>query len=78
MTTMNAAKLRQLDTAHNTKILSLLNPGQTYKTWCYAAQKYATVARTADGFSVKLGRKAETMTLERAVKAIVTAHQGKA
>ena len=73
---MDATKLRQIDIAHNTKVLGLLKPGQTYKTWCYAAQKWATVFCTVEGFSVKIGRKAETMTLSAAVDAIVTAHQG--
>lgn len=75
---MDAAKLRQLDTDHNAKVLGLLNPGQTYKTWCYVAQKYATVFRTAEGFSVKIVGKAQTMTLDAAVEAIVNAHQGAA
>lgn len=73
---MTTAKLRQLDIAHNTTLLGLLKPGQTYRTWCYAVQKYATVQKTAEGFSVQIGRSAETMTLERAVEAIVAAHQG--
>jgi hypothetical protein len=74
---MDATKLRQLDTDHNAKVLGLLNPGQTYKTWCYVAQKYATVIRIAEGFSVKIVGKAQTMTLDAAVEAIVNAHQGK-
>lgn len=73
---IDANRLRQMDTDHNTKILGLMKPGQTYKTWCYAAQKYATVFCMVEGFSVRIGRKAETLPLAAAVESIVAAHHG--
>lgn len=75
---MTAERIRQLDINHNTEILSLLNDGQQYKTWCYAKQGWAIVNRVDGSLIVKVPgiRKAQSMSIADAVTAIVTAHQG--
>jgi len=75
---IDANRLRQIDTDHNTKVIRLLQPGQEYKTWCYAKQGWAKVARTDSGLLVKLPgqRKAQPMELAATVQAIVDAHHG--
>lgn len=75
---MVSNKVRAIDTAHNTKVLSLMGEGQQYKTFCFAAQGWAVVTRTAAGFLVKApkARKAQPMTMAQAVDAIIVASHG--
>lgn len=73
---ISAAKLRQLDIDHNTKVLSLMTDEQQYKTECYAIGKWVTVTRRGDVFTVKAGRSVQSLSLADAVTFLVDSHAG--
>lgn len=73
---MTPNNIREIDARHNTKVLSLMVESHEYKTWCYVAQKWVTVTRQGDQYTVKMGRKSYTFDIAGAVNFIITASHG--
>lgn len=70
--------VRERDAQYITATLTGLQDGQECGHWCYEANGWAKITRVGEALVVKLPkvRKPAVMTLDAAVAAIVTAHQG--